>query len=91
MIEMKDYEAMAMLDLPEEERGRLGEAFGAVVAGFAELDGIDAGDAEPLVTVLDRRNVLREDVACRIVSRDELLANAPERYEGYFQVPGTLE
>jgi len=33
---------------------------------------------------------MREDVAVKLLPRDELLANAPEEYDGYFKVPGTL-
>jgi aspartyl/glutamyl-tRNA(Asn/Gln) amidotransferase C subunit len=40
--------------------------------------------------VLNLQNVLREDAAKKLLSREELLSNAPEQYDGYFQVPGTL-
>ena len=46
---------------------------------------------QPLVSVLDIKNVLREDIEAKTISRDEILENAPEQYDGYFQVPGTLE
>ena len=52
---------------------------------------IDTAGAEPLVTVLNVQNILREDVVKKIVTRDELLSGAPEEYGGYFQVPKTLE
>jgi aspartyl-tRNA(Asn)/glutamyl-tRNA(Gln) amidotransferase subunit C len=62
-----------------------------LVTGFKALDQIDTGDAEPLVTVLSVYNVMREDVAEKSFTRDEILINAPEEYDGYFKVPGTLE
>jgi aspartyl/glutamyl-tRNA(Asn/Gln) amidotransferase C subunit len=43
------------------------------------------------VTVLDLQNVLREDIPSKTVTRDELMKNAPAEYDGYFQVPKTLE
>lgn len=91
MIDISEYEAMAMLDLSADERGRLGAALNSVADGFALLDSVDTDGTEPLVTVLDRCNVMREDVASRLISRDELLACAPEQYEGYFRVPATLD
>jgi len=57
---------------------------------FRALEGIDTGDVKPLFTVLDIKNLFREDVLHKMLSRDELLSNAPERHEGYFQVPKTL-
>ena len=58
--------------------------------GFNALAGIDTDGVEPLVTVLDLQNVLREDVGTKMISREELLANAPMQCDGYFQVPKTL-
>ncbi|MCL2152680.1 MAG: Asp-tRNA(Asn)/Glu-tRNA(Gln) amidotransferase subunit GatC [Oscillospiraceae bacterium] len=91
MLAIKKYESMAMLDLSEEEREEIGRRLDAMVSGFEALEHIDVDDAEPLVTVLDLRNVMREDVAKKQFSTEEILANAPEEYNGYFKVPGTLE
>jgi len=90
MFEIKDYEAMAMLDLQDDERDLLRGRLEDLCESFGALEKIDTDDAAPLVTVLDARNIMREDVAEKLFTRDELLANAPEQYDGYFQVPGTL-
>jgi len=90
MLDIRGYESMAMLGLPDDEREELTGRFGAVVAGFEALGRFDADGAAPLVTVLDARNVMREDVAEKFLTREEILANAPEEYDGYFKVPGTL-
>ena len=55
------------------------------------MEKVDTDGVEPLVTVLDLKNVLREDVSSQLVSRDTLLENAPEEYDGYFQVPKTID
>jgi len=91
MIEIKEYEEMAMIETTDADRETLGRRLGAIVDGFATLDLIDAGNVAPLVSVLDLHNVMREDVAKKLLPRHEILANAPEQYDGYFQVPGTLE
>jgi len=91
MIEIKEYEAMAMLDLPGDERELLAERFNALEGSFAGLERINVDGVRPLVTVLDLNNVFREDVAVKLISREEILATAPEQHDGYFQVPGTLE
>jgi len=91
MYDVSNYEAMAMLELENEKREQLSERFNAVVERFALLDDIPADGVEPLVTVLTLNNVLREDVSEKHLSRDDILKNAPEQYDGYFQVPGTLE
>jgi hypothetical protein len=53
------------------------------------IDCIEGG--EPLVTVLNVQNDFREDIAVKFMPREELLSNAPEQYDGYFQVPRTIE
>ena len=91
MRSFTDYESMAMLDLPESEREMLKERFDAITDEFTALDGYDTSEVEPLVTVLDVQNVMREDVAAKYMTRDELLKNAPEQHDGYFQVPATID
>jgi len=82
---------MAMLDLSEPERARLMERFDEITGGFSMLDDYDTDGVEPLVSVLDLHNVLRDDIAVKFVSREALLENAPEQNDGYFQVPAAIE
>ena len=91
MQTIKDYEAMAKLELPEAERQWVSACADRLLQSFERLGDADAGDAPPLVTVLDVQNVLREDVAVKLLPREALLANAPEQYDGYFQAPKTLD
>ena len=91
MFDIKKYEAMAMFDLPDGERRLLEKRASALADGFAALDRIDAGGALPLVSVLDIHTALREDIQEKVLTRDEIMANAPEQQDGYFRVPGTLE
>jgi len=91
MLDIKEYEAMAMFDLPDDERAQIGKRFETLVDSLAALERIDTDNTEPLVTVLDIKNILREDVSEKLLTRDEILSNAPEQYDGYFRVPGTLE
>jgi len=91
MHDIKSYEAMAMLELQDAERAILGKRLSEAAESFAVLEQIETDGIEPLVTVLDLHSILREDKAEKMLSRDEVLANAPEQYDGFFQVPGTLE
>jgi aspartyl-tRNA(Asn)/glutamyl-tRNA(Gln) amidotransferase subunit C len=90
MPDIKAYENMAMLDLPDDEREAIGARFDAVTGGFEAIENVDTKGVAPLVTVLDLYNILREDVCEKCWSRDEILAGAPEQCDGYFQVPGTI-
>jgi len=90
MLDIKEYEAMAMLDLPDHERERLSKRLKDLADSFTVLKRVDTDNVAPLVTVLDLNNVMREDKTEKLLARNEILSNAPEQYDGYFQVPGTL-
>ncbi len=88
---MRDYEKMSKFDLPEEERRLIDTSAEMLIASFAKIDEIDTAEVAPLITVLEIQNVLRADESFKMLSREDLLANAPEQYDGYFQVPRTLD
>ena len=90
MENIKEYEAMAKLDLLDDERRQVSAIATRLIDSFGALSSINTDGVEPLVTVLDVQNVLREDISTKMLSRDELLANAPMQSDGYFQVPKTL-
>ncbi|MCL2057026.1 MAG: Asp-tRNA(Asn)/Glu-tRNA(Gln) amidotransferase subunit GatC [Oscillospiraceae bacterium] len=90
-MDIKLYENMAKLDLPEDQRRELKSRADALLQSFSALDEIDTGGAQPVVSVLDTRNILREDTPRKAITRDELLAHAPEQQDGYFRVPRTLD
>jgi len=87
MIEINKFEAMAKLSLNEDEHQWIENRVKMLIESFETLQSVDTGTVEPLVSVLDLKNILRDDVSAKFISRDELLANAPQQYEGYFQVP----
>ena len=90
MENIQDHECMAKLELPDDERRQLSDWVGRLISSFDAMKNINIDGTEPLWTVLDIQNVLREDVSVKMLSRDELLANAPMQHDGYFQVPRTL-
>jgi len=91
MSDFHSYEKAAMLELPESAHMMHKERFDKVAGGFSALDAYDTSKAEPLVSVLDIQNVTREDIPGKIVTREELLRNAPEQYDGYIRVPATID
>jgi len=90
MLGFRKCEAMAMLDLADDEREALCGRFDSVMESFAALELYDTEGVEPLVSVLELSNILREDVPGKMLTREEMLSNAPEQHDVYFQVPGAL-
>ena len=60
-------------------------------ADTATLNAIDTENVERMVHVMPLENILREDVMIKNFTRDELQEDAPEAYDGYWQVPRLVE
>ena len=91
MIDMRKYEKAAMILLSSDERDRLGTRVEALAESFHTIESIDTSEVQPMISVIDSRNIFRDDVSMKTIARDELMSNAPEHYDGYFRVPGTLD
>jgi len=91
MIDVKKYEAMAKLNLSETESQIISARAEKLIDRYSTLESIDTSNVKPLVTVLDIQNVLRDDIVKKAITREELLSNAPEQYNGYFRVPKTID
>ena len=91
MYDLKKLESLAKINLTDDEKNKAIEFFDFMIRKFDTLDNIDTKNIEPLVTVSSLNNIMREDVAYKMVSRETLLENAPEQHDGYFVVPRILE
>ena len=85
-----NMEVLAMLKFSENERETLGADANAVFDNLKLLAECDLSGIEPLIHVLRRENVFRKDIVKKF-PREEVLANAPEENDGFFQVPQTFD
>jgi len=84
-------ESLNQLALTESEKEKVMGWFDAMEKDIALLHEVNTDDVERMVHVIPMENVLREDVAKKIFTRDELQKDAPESEDGYWQVPRLLE
>jgi aspartyl-tRNA(Asn)/glutamyl-tRNA(Gln) amidotransferase subunit C len=82
---------MAKLCLSENERETAIRRAEALLESFYAIETVNTEGVAPMVSVLGIENVLREDTVSQAISRDVLLAGAPETSGGYFAVPKTLD
>jgi aspartyl-tRNA(Asn)/glutamyl-tRNA(Gln) amidotransferase subunit C len=78
---------LARLALTEEEVERFGEQLSAILEAVGKVAVLDLADVEPTSHPLDLANVRAPDEPSPSLPRDEALANAPEREDGFFRVP----
>jgi aspartyl-tRNA(Asn)/glutamyl-tRNA(Gln) amidotransferase subunit C len=82
---------LARLALDEEERDRFAEQLARILEYCRRLDAQPIADVLPTSHVVPLTNVLRDDVVTPSLDRDEVLAQAPARAGGFFQVPRVFD
>jgi aspartyl-tRNA(Asn)/glutamyl-tRNA(Gln) amidotransferase subunit C len=78
---------LARLALTDDEIERMTVQLGDMLDHFADIDGLELADVEPMTQPYPLTNVLRDDVVADGLDRDEVLAAAPDPFEGRFRVP----
>ncbi len=93
-ITTNDVQALARLSslqLGDDEAADLTQDIQNILKYVEQLGQLDTQGVEPTYQVTDLSNVWRDDIAMQNdVSRDELLALAPEHADGHVKVPQVL-
>ena len=82
---------LAKLFLTDEEKEQARSDMQKMLDYIDKLNELDTSDIEPMSHIFDFDNVFREDVVTNTDDRDNMLANAPQEYDGQYQVPKTVE
>lgn len=90
--EMIEYVGiLAKLELSEKEREEAKKDMGRMLDYIDTLNELDTDEVEPMSHVFPIHNVFRDDVVTNGDDRDNILKNAPEKKDGAFKVPKTVE
>lgn len=93
-ISLADVEyvaGLAQLVLTDDMKARMARDLGDILSYIEKLNELDTEGIEPMMHVLDMRNVFREDVPGQCLTREQALANAPAHDGEYFLVPQILD
>ena len=82
---------LARIRVTDDEKTHLAAELSQVMDWIDELQSVDTDGVEPLTSVVGARLKTRPDVVTLNVTRDEVLANAPEAMAGFFTVPKVVE
>jgi aspartyl-tRNA(Asn)/glutamyl-tRNA(Gln) amidotransferase subunit C len=82
---------LARLELNEEEKEKYTLQLAQILEYVSKLEQLNTQNIEPTSHVLSLENVFRDDEVKPSLSRDEVLANAPETEDGYFKVKKVIE
>jgi aspartyl-tRNA(Asn)/glutamyl-tRNA(Gln) amidotransferase subunit C len=82
---------LASLSLSDSEVDRFASELGRIVGYIEQLDSLDTRDVPPTANVSVDRAPLRRDEVAPGLTRDEVLAQAPEVESDGFAVPAFVE
>lgn len=82
---------LARIRVPEEELESLAAEMDKIIGWVEQLDEVTTDDVPPMASVVDVELPWRDDEVTDGDCRDKVLANAPEKVEGFFAVPKVLE
>lgn len=88
--DVRKVATLSRLRVPDEELEGFTAQFNQIVAYVEKLNEVDTTGVEPMTSVLDASNVLRDDEPGPLLSPAEALANAPRKTEGFFSVPKVI-
>lgn len=82
---------LARIKVPEDELDALAGELSNIVDWVEQLSGVDTEGIEPMTSVVEITLHERDDVVDDGGRREDVLANAPEREDGFFAVPKVVE
>lgn len=78
---------LARLRLSDEDVERFSKQLSSIVDYMEVLNTIDTSNVAPLYSPAQHDIQYRQDVAAHVRTREQVMANAPEKDENYFIVP----
>ncbi len=89
--EVRKIAALAKLELTDDEVTLYAGQLSSILQYFRKLQEVDTSHIPPTASVLPLKNVFRADDPAPALPVDEVLANAPDAYEGQFRVSAVLD
>ena len=90
-INVENVANLARLSFSDKEKESLGKEMNAIIDFANQLSELDTENVPITAHVVPISNIFRCDEVTNKPDRDELLANAPTKADGYFTVPRVVE
>ena len=91
LAQVEHISELAKLALSDDEKARYQEQLSAILEYAERLQAVDTSAISPTATVLPLRNVMRADEPRASMSREDVLANAPQIEADCFRVQAVLD
>ena len=88
---LERLQKLNQLNLTEEETAKILSFFETAAKDAEILDTVNTDNVERMVYVMPMTNIIREDIAKKLFTRDQLQEQAPDAMDGYWQVPRLVD
>lgn len=88
LAEVEHVARLACLRLTPEELAQMQEQLSAILDHIEMLQELDVSGVEPTTQITGLSTLLREDEVRSVLSREQVLANAPDQADGMFRIKG---
>ena len=82
---------LAKLEFKGEEKKAVHQKLTNIVDMMDKLAEVDTEGVEPLISMVDEENDMREDEISFELSKEKALKNAPSKNSDYFKIPKVLD
>ena len=82
---------LARLDVPDADLAPMANELSRIMEWIEQLKEVNTDDVAPMTGGTDMTLAWRKDVVADGGHPDKILANAPERHDGFFAVPKVVE
>lgn len=89
--QVKTIAALARIKVAEAELDALAHELSGILGWVEQLGRVNTDDVEPMTSVAAMTLPLRADKIADGGQRDAVLANAPDKVDGFFAVPKVVE
>ena len=88
---IKTIANLARLKFPQDEEAKFMNDINGILDWVEQLKEVNVDGIEPLVSVSPREQAIRQDIVTDGGLQTELMANAPESVQGFYEVPRMVE
>ena len=83
---------LALLNLTDDEKEKFGNQLNDILEYFNKLNDLDTSKINPMIHPVEGlKNVFREDIPWKSLSKEEALKNASHKKDGFFKAPKILK
>jgi len=82
---------LSRLELKNDDLEYMQKDLSNILGWVDKLNELDTDNIEPLISMSDNKNMMRDDVSKNHISHHDALKNAPKKDSDYVRVPKVIE